>query len=70
MATITFTIPDAQLARVIDAVSDFGGWTPTNPLTRAQFAKRFIADRIKQLVLQQETNVNAANFRPTPPDVD
>ena len=68
MATISFTIPDAQLTRVVNALcvtygyQDTMGYTGTppdlvpvpNPETKGQFAKRMIAEHIKNCVKQVE----------------
>lgn len=61
MATITFTIPDAQIARVVDAfavaygyqdtiTNPVDGTTSPNPETSAQFMRRQIMVFIKNTV--------------------
>lgn len=58
MANITLTIPDAQLARVIDGICLYynyaatiltvgGGSSVPNPETKAQFAKRMLIEQTK-----------------------
>lgn len=53
MADITITIPDTHATWAIDALCDFGGYDE-NQLegeTRAQFAKRMIALKVKGITL-------------------
>src|SRR5512143_1305688 len=64
MATITVTIPDDKLARVIDGVAAAGGYqenirqpdgsTIPNPETKGQFVKRMVVRWVKSMVLRSE----------------
>lgn len=60
MATITVTIPNAILPRVIDGMAYHHGYAPTlengdpNPETKAQFAQRKVREFIKQSVRDAE----------------
>jgi len=60
MATITLTVPDAQLPRVIAAVTANAGYSPTlpdgspNPQTPAEFVKQLLANYLKHFVLEHE----------------
>jgi hypothetical protein len=65
MATITITIPDNEIARAISAICKKYNYQDTilgtpeqgmipNPESKAQFAKRMVAQIIKDAVLQQE----------------
>lgn len=77
MATISFTIPDAILARVNDGIAKFHNYqdqipdpgdpasTIPNPETKAQFNKRMIKETVKNWVVQSETNDGAITARDT-----
>ncbi len=54
MAQIIFTIPDDKLARVIDAVAAYYGWTAETGLTKAAFAKGQLVNFLKQIVWKME----------------
>lgn len=65
MATITFTIPDAVLPRIIAAVTtvykyestlidDVTGEPYPNPETKAAFTKRMVIEFLKNIVKQHE----------------
>lgn len=59
MAVISITIPDAQINRVVDGVCLAYNYQATiggspNPETKAQFAKRMLIERLKQMVMQGE----------------
>ena len=66
MATISTTIPDEYLPRVIEAlagnygyetnIKDAEGNTIPNPETKAQFAKRMMAQWVKQNISAWESN--------------
>lgn len=68
MATISFTVSDAVLARVIDALCYNWGYQENitnpstgqlepNPVSRAQFAKNVIKALIKEEVVRYESDV-------------
>lgn len=75
MATIQITIPDAQLTRVVNSFTDSFGYAPMildnsvppiaipNPETRNQFAKRMVAEWVKQRVITQESFMAAETAR-------
>lgn len=64
MANITITIPDNQIARAIAAICKKYNYQDTivdlvlgpipNPESKAQFARRMVAQIIKETVLAQE----------------
>lgn len=67
MATISITIPDEHLQRVIDAITGHYGYTDTipdpgdpegpeiaNPETKGEFTKRQVAEFIKNNVISWE----------------
>lgn len=60
MATISLTIPDAVIQRVLDALGGTYGYKATledgtpNPQTKAQFSKAVVADYVKKIVRQWE----------------
>lgn len=47
MATMTITIPDGILQSVLDALSLKWGYDPDSGLTKAQFVKQEIRDRLE-----------------------
>lgn len=57
MATISITIPDAVLPRVIDALCIDGGYERlSNPRpTKPQFARGHIAGYVRRVVIQVES---------------
>ncbi len=77
MATISFTIPDAILPRVLDAMAYGRGYTDTitqvddegnvttipNPITKAQFAKNELKNWVKANVVAYESSVAAESAR-------
>lgn len=73
MATVTLSIPDAALPRVIAAFVGRYNWPTTidgvpNPETQAQFAKRMVAEFIRHTVRDWELGqVIAASTPPAPP---
>lgn len=69
MAVVTITIPDAQLARVIDGLGEYWGYV-TNPIeTKAQFVRRRLNETIKDFVIRGEAQVAYnASVGATPPD--
>lgn len=60
MPDIVFSLSAAHLTRLIDAAAAVYGYEPRledgrpNPETKAQFAKRMIAQRLKDLVRNHE----------------
>lgn len=72
MATITFTVNDAHLNRVVDAWADANGWPDeaTQGETKAQFARRMVAKHIRRHVRQWELNqARIAVVDPGEPDI-
>lgn len=65
MAQIVFNIPDAQLPRVVNALSDYYGWTPSLGIPRGQFVKQQIAALFVQTVKNAEVNQALADARAT-----
>lgn len=69
MATITITIPDNQVARVLDAFAARYGWPATvvnaqnqqvaNPETKAQFARQRVADYVRGVTVAYEADRDA-----------
>lgn len=70
MAQICFTIPDAVLGRVINAIAGYYGYAEKlshplfgnqepNPETKAQFAKRMLRRHLKGLVRAWESELAA-----------
>lgn len=57
MASITITIPDAVVTRVLDAMATRYGWSSDSGLTKAQFAKKVIIDLLKDAVKLHEGNL-------------
>lgn len=70
MATISITIPDAQLQRVIDAVCGTYNYDPNSGLTQAQFAKQQLSLWLKSTVRNWESNAAINNFKTTYSDPD
>jgi hypothetical protein len=74
MASITLTIPDAVVGRVIDALCLAGGWTAELGVTKPAFAKseaaRIIRERVVAIergALRAQAEQSAATV--TEPDV-
>lgn len=65
MATLQITIPDAILARVLDAVAAANGYDPASGLTKAQFARNVLARLIKDMVKSQEATQALITARDT-----
>lgn len=59
MASITLTIPDPILNRVLDALAAKWGYNPAGGQTKAQFAKSALAAYVKATVKQYEAEVAA-----------
>jgi hypothetical protein len=49
MAQITITIPDDKIADVRDALCEAYGYSAESGLTKAQFAKKVVADFVKDV---------------------
>ncbi len=62
MATVSVTIPDPVLARVLDAFATAYGYNPATDGTKAAFAKRQVARFVMETVRAHEatTAANAA----------
>jgi hypothetical protein len=54
MATITLTIPDAVMPRVVDALCAEGGYVSGS---RGAFAKQQVVDHVRRVVRQYESRV-------------
>jgi hypothetical protein len=54
MASISLTIPDAELARVVDALCGSGHWTAESGVTKNQFAKVELARIVRERVVAYE----------------
>lgn len=67
MASITITIPNPVLTRVIDGVALGHGWKPLvddgngnqipNPETKTDYAKRIIKEYVKKSVIRHEAGL-------------
>jgi len=70
---IIFTIPDAEVQRVIDAVAGSFGYNPATDGTKGQFTKQHVVKFLKQTTKNYEAN-QAANVAAraiqSQPDVD
>lgn len=69
MATISITIPDAQVTRVVDALCATGHWTSDLGVTKNAFAKSEAERLIKERVLRYEAE-QAQLAAPAPPPLD
>lgn len=71
MADISLTIPDAQLARVVNALCAVGGYTgsPADQPARRKFARGVLGDYVRQTVLQYEKRQAAAEAMAAVSDV-
>ncbi len=56
MAQLVFNIPDDQLDRVVNAVSDFYGWTPQLGVARGAFVKAKLKEMLVAIVKDAEIN--------------
>lgn len=66
MATISLTIPDAQLTRAVNALCAYGGFTTVSNAN----AKAALAQAVKNIVLAQEQlAAQQAIVLSAPPDV-
>ena len=63
MATITLTIPDAALPRVVDALCVYGGRSADSALAPGAFARGVVAAWVKGIVVAHETQVAAEAAR-------
>jgi hypothetical protein len=74
MATISITIPDDQVNRVVNAMCEAGHWTPELGITKNNFAKAELARLLRERVLTVErqkvrADAEAALAALTEPDV-
>lgn len=72
MANITLQVPDDQVARVVDALCQIGGYSgdvDDQPARRA-FAKRVLADHLRWMVLRVEASRRSAAQTSTPEPLD
>ena len=65
MATITITIADEHLERVLTALATRFGYNPAEDGPRGAFVKAKIVQMLKQFVLRQEQD----DFAPDDPDI-
>jgi hypothetical protein len=65
MANIQVSVPDAVINRVLDAFATQYGWKATSGLTKAQFARRVVADFVKAVVKGYEARLAADAARVT-----
>lgn len=67
MATIVLNIPDAQVNRIMNAVCALNGYDPDSGLTKAQFTKKFLAQKLAEEVkaVEVQAAVNAARATTT-----
>ena len=71
MATITINIPDAQLVRVLDALSKAYGYKPSDG-PKPAFVRAAVAAQIKTMVAQverSESELAAVAAVPAPADL-
>lgn len=68
MASVTFTVPDPVLNRVLDGFAAHNGWTAGSGLTKAQFLKQSVIDFVRSSVIEAEAaaarNAVAAGVQP------
>lgn len=72
MAAITVHIPDGHVDRAVDALCAAGGYSgdPDDHASRRRFARRQVADFIKQVVIQYERQQAMAAVTVEPITVD
>ena len=63
MATITLTIPDAALPRVVDALCAYGGQAADSPVAKGAFAKGVVGSWVKSIVRAHEAQQAAEAAR-------
>lgn len=61
MASITLTIPDPLVTRVIDAIASEYGYDPAKDGAKAQFAKIQLINFIKRTVRNYESSIAVKN---------
>jgi len=75
MPIITLTLSNAAAAEVVDAFCEVGGYQATlpdgspNPVTRAEFARQVLIQRIRRMVLDRRERAALAAVDGTPPDI-
>jgi hypothetical protein len=57
MATITLTIPDAALPRLVDALCALGGWEADSPIARGAFARGVLIAWARDQVVAHEARL-------------
>jgi hypothetical protein len=65
MAQITIEIPDAYATRVVEAFAQTYGWTADSGLTKTQFAKKQVAEFIKNVFKHYEAHIASNQARDT-----
>jgi len=65
MATVSVTIPDAVLGRVLDAIAAAYGYDAAKDGTKAAFAKKQVARFVAETVRAHEATVAADTARDT-----
>lgn len=68
MATVSITIPDEVVPRVLDAIAAQYGYDPNAGLTKAQFAKTILARFMKGVVVAYEATIAGEASRKTAED--
>ncbi len=56
---IIFTVPDAEVQRVLDAVAGSYGYNPAKDGTKGQFTKKYIVNFLKRTVKGYESSLAA-----------
>lgn len=57
MAQFVITYPDALQSRIVQALSERGGWTAASGQTRAQFARAQVVDYVRGELRAYEAEV-------------
>lgn len=70
MATISITIPDSAINDVKDAFAALYGWTAESGLTKAQFAKKKVADYTKDVLKEYKAQQAADGAKQTIDTID
>lgn len=62
MAEITFTVPNSQVKRMVDAMCTAGGYAgdPSDQAARREFARDMVREYVRRTVLQVERENAAA----------
>jgi len=73
LATITLTIPNDKIDRIVtafcgefgyqDTITNEDGTTSTNPVSKNAFTKQKVVEYVKQVTRNYEANISAAQAR-------